>query len=134
MVWSFDLFLSYSFFNRFIFFISIIRSSLFESPNAFVPNGIRVNFKFATSGIKASKFDSLDFGKLWLLKIYKSETISENYARRFKFWFVGTTIDFKRSLKSSNVDKRQVEVEKFDWTNNFGMWQCKVMNILFKIL
>ena len=28
------------------------------------------------------------------------------------------------------VSNNKFEVEKFDGTNNFGMWQCEVMNVL----
>ena len=28
------------------------------------------------------------------------------------------------------VSNNKFEVEKFDGTNNFGMWQCKIMNVL----
>ncbi|KAL0016102.1 hypothetical protein SO802_003171 [Lithocarpus litseifolius] len=28
------------------------------------------------------------------------------------------------------VSNAKFEVEKFDGTNNFGMWQCKVMDVL----
>ena len=28
------------------------------------------------------------------------------------------------------VSNAKFEVEKFDETNNFGMWQCKVMDVL----
>ena len=30
------------------------------------------------------------------------------------------------------VSNAKFEVEKFDWTNNFGIWQCEVMDILIQ--
>ena len=30
------------------------------------------------------------------------------------------------------ISNAKFDVEKFDGTNNFGMWQCEVMDILFQ--
>ena len=32
----------------------------------------------------------------------------------------------------STVSNAKFEVEKFDGTSNFGMWQCEVMNVLIQ--
>lgn len=82
---------------------------------------------FATSGIIASRFDSLDFGRLRLLEIYNSETF-------LKIMLGDSTSDFfgchnqtqRSSLKSSMSPKFTVttvkfEVEKLNRTNNFDI-------------
>ena len=32
----------------------------------------------------------------------------------------------------SMMTNTKFDVEKFDGTNNFGMWQCEVQNVLFQ--
>lgn len=36
------------------------------------------------------------------------------------------------SGRRSMVSNAKFEVEKFDGTNNFGMWQCEVMDVLIQ--
>ncbi|KAL7224753.1 hypothetical protein ACSBR1_026106 [Camellia fascicularis] len=34
--------------------------------------------------------------------------------------------------KRSSISSAKFEVEKFDGNNNFGKWQCEVMNVLYQ--
>lgn len=36
------------------------------------------------------------------------------------------------SGRRSMVSNAKFEVEKFDGTNNFGMWQCEIMDVLIQ--
>lgn len=38
----------------------------------------------------------------------------------------------KPSAVRTSVSNAKFEVEKFDGTNNFGMWQCEVMDVLIQ--
>ncbi|KAL7212404.1 hypothetical protein ACSBR2_015149 [Camellia fascicularis] len=34
--------------------------------------------------------------------------------------------------KMSSISKAKFDVEKFDGNNNFGMWQCEAMDVLYQ--
>ena len=38
----------------------------------------------------------------------------------------------KPSAVRTSVSNAKFKVEKFDGTNNFGMWQCEVMDVLIQ--
>ena len=42
-----------------------------------------------------------------------------------------STCTSKEFSSRSMVTNTKFDVEKFDGTNNFGMWQCEVQDILF---
>lgn len=80
-------------------------------------------------------FYSLNFWRLEILEIDKGVIFSNNYAERFNFSFIGTTINSKESKSlislRSMVKNAKFDVENFNGTNNFGMLQCEVMDALF---
>ena len=40
--------------------------------------------------------------------------------------------DQRSSVRRTMLSNAKFEVEKFDGTNNFGMWQCEVLDLLFR--
>ena len=36
------------------------------------------------------------------------------------------------SWQRSSMSNAKFDIEKFDGTNNFGMWQCEVLDLLFR--
>ncbi|KAK2633562.1 hypothetical protein Ddye_032774 [Dipteronia dyeriana] len=43
-----------------------------------------------------------------------------------------TSTSTSSSWQRSSISNAKFDIEKFDGTNNFGMWQCKVMDLLFR--
>lgn len=61
----------------------------------------------------------------------------KNYVSRFNFKFFDTKRTLEELLKSSMTSRSTVtdakfEVEKFDRSNNFSMWQFEVIDVLFQ--
>lgn len=69
------------------------------------------------------------------MEIYKG--VFNNHAGSFNVRFVGTTVDSMAVFEVFNVLKipmmnAKFEVEQLNGTNNFGMWQFKLMDVLFQ--
>ncbi|TXG49586.1 hypothetical protein EZV62_025461 [Acer yangbiense] len=43
-----------------------------------------------------------------------------------------TTASTRSSWQRSSMSNAKFDIEKFDGTNNFGMWQCEVLDLLFR--